>query len=76
MGRPVLQVALNWVLAHPAVSTAIVGTSSLEQFQEALGALEWSLSAEEAAALAERAEAAAAAAQDGPGGITAPGAAG
>ncbi|MCG0239472.1 MAG: aldo/keto reductase [Firmicutes bacterium] len=70
LGRPLLQVALNWVLAHPAVSTAIVGASSLEQFQQALGALEWSLSAEEAAALAQRTEAAAAAAQDGPAGAT------
>lgn len=62
LGRPALQVALNWVLANPAVSSAIVGASRMEQFQEALGALEWSLSAQEAAALAERTEAAAAAA--------------
>ncbi|BDG61011.1 aldo/keto reductase [Caldinitratiruptor microaerophilus] len=59
LGRPPLEVALNWVLANPAVSTAIVGSSSPEQFAQSLAALEWRLTDEQVAALSRAAEAAA-----------------
>lgn len=59
LGRPPLQVALNWVLANPAVSTALVGASSPEQFAESLAALEWKLTGEQASELARAAEEAA-----------------
>lgn len=52
LGRPPGQVAINWVLAHPAVTAALVGPRTLEQWEEALGAAGWTLPPEAAAALA------------------------
>jgi aryl-alcohol dehydrogenase-like predicted oxidoreductase len=52
LGRPAGQVAIRWCLAHPAVSTALVGPRTEEQWAEALGASTWSLTPEEAAAIA------------------------
>ena len=47
------QVALAWVLSHPEVSMAIVGTSQPEHMEENVGGVGWILSPEERAALDE-----------------------
>ncbi len=51
LGQPAGQVAINWVLAHPAVSSALVGPRTEAQWEEALAAGEWTLSSAEAAAI-------------------------
>jgi len=39
-GQSLAQMALAWVLRHPAVTSTLVGASSVEQLQENLGALD------------------------------------
>ena len=46
-GRTVPQVALNWVLRRPTVSTVIVGARNEEQLRENLGAVEFALTPEQ-----------------------------
>jgi aryl-alcohol dehydrogenase-like predicted oxidoreductase len=48
-GRSAGEVAIAWVLRHPAVTAAIVGMRSAEQARGVMGALEFRLSAEEVA---------------------------
>jgi aryl-alcohol dehydrogenase-like predicted oxidoreductase len=48
-GRGAGEVAIAWVLRHPAVTAAIVGMRSAEQAAGVVGALEFQLSAEEIA---------------------------
>lgn len=43
IGRPPGQVAIRWCLAHPAVSSALVGPRTAGQWSEALAAATWSL---------------------------------
>ena len=50
-GRTVPQVALNWVLQRPTVSTVIVGARNEEQLQQNLGAVGWNLTAAQVAKL-------------------------
>jgi len=50
-GKTVPQVALNWLLQRPTVSSVIVGARNEEQLRQNLGAAGWSLSAEQVAAL-------------------------
>jgi aryl-alcohol dehydrogenase-like predicted oxidoreductase len=45
------QVALNWILSKPGVSTVIVGARNEQQLRDNLAAAQWQLSAEEAARL-------------------------
>jgi aryl-alcohol dehydrogenase-like predicted oxidoreductase len=45
-GRTVAQVAINWLLQRPTVSTVILGARNETQFVENLGAAGWSLSAD------------------------------
>ena len=45
--RPLLHVALTWVLAQPEVTSAIVGASKPEQLKQSLGALQLKLDTEE-----------------------------
>jgi len=45
------QVALNWVLQRPGVSSPIIGARNMEQLEDNLGAMGWSLSAEQMARL-------------------------
>lgn len=49
--RSVPQVALNWLLQRPTVSTIVVGARNEQQLQQNLGAVGWSLSAEQVARL-------------------------
>lgn len=46
IGKTVAQVALNWLLQRPTVSSVIVGARNAEQLIQNLGAVGWSLSAE------------------------------
>jgi aryl-alcohol dehydrogenase-like predicted oxidoreductase len=50
-GRSVAQIALNWVLSRPSVSTVIIGARNEEQLRANLGAAGWSLPAEQIAML-------------------------
>jgi len=46
-GKTVPQVALNWLLQRPTVSSVIVGARNEEQLRQNLGAAGWKLSAEQ-----------------------------
>jgi aryl-alcohol dehydrogenase-like predicted oxidoreductase len=46
-GKTVAQVALNWLLARPSISTVIVGARNEEQLRQNLGAVGWKLTAEQ-----------------------------
>lgn len=52
-GRTVPQVALNWLLQRPTVSTVVIGARNEEQLRQNLGAVGWSLTAEQVAVLDE-----------------------
>lgn len=49
--KTVPQVALNWVLQRPTVSTVIIGARNEEQLTQNLGAVGWTLTAEQIAKL-------------------------
>lgn len=51
IGRTVPQVALNWLLQRPTVSSVIIGARNEEQLRQNLGAVGWSLSTEHMATL-------------------------
>ena len=46
-GKTVAQIALNWVLQRPTVSTVIVGARNEEQLRQNLGAVGWTLTPEQ-----------------------------
>ena len=46
-GKTVPQIALNWVLQRPTVATVVIGARNEEQLVQNLGAVGWSLSAEQ-----------------------------
>ncbi len=50
-GKSVSQIALNWLLRRPTVSTVIVGARNEEQLRENLGAIGWSLTLQQIDAL-------------------------
>ncbi|MGV3615722.1 MAG: aldo/keto reductase [Fimbriimonas sp.] len=50
-GKTVPQVALNWLLQRPTVSTIIVGARNEEQLRQNLGAVGWNLSKDQVAKL-------------------------
>jgi aryl-alcohol dehydrogenase-like predicted oxidoreductase len=50
-GKSVPQIALNWLLQRPTVSTVIVGARNEEQLRANLGAVGWNLTAEQVAVL-------------------------
>lgn len=52
-GKTVPQVALNWLLQRPTVANIVIGARNEEQLKQNLGALGWSLTAEQIAALDE-----------------------
>jgi aryl-alcohol dehydrogenase-like predicted oxidoreductase len=49
--KSVAQVALNWLLQRPTVSSVIIGARSEAQLHENLGATGWQLTAEQIARL-------------------------
>ncbi|HWY64712.1 MAG TPA: aldo/keto reductase [Rhizomicrobium sp.] len=50
-GKSVPQIALNWLLQRPSVSTVIIGARNEEQLRANLGAVGWSLTPEQIAKL-------------------------
>src|SRR5215475_1329242 len=50
-GKTVSQIALNWLLQRPTVSNVIMGARNEEQLHQNLGAVGWSLTAEQVAKL-------------------------
>ena len=50
-GKSVPQVALNWLLQRPTVSSVIVGARNEEQLRQNLAAEGWNLSPDQVAAL-------------------------
>lgn len=50
-GKTIPQVALNWVLGRPSVSTVIIGARNEQQLRDNLGAVGWSLTPEQVARL-------------------------
>ena len=49
--KTIPQVALNWILRRPTISNIVVGARNEEQLKQNLGAIGWSLTAEEVALL-------------------------
>jgi aryl-alcohol dehydrogenase-like predicted oxidoreductase len=52
-GKTVPQIALNWLLQRPTVSSVIVGARTEEQLKQNLGAVGWNLTKEQIAKLDE-----------------------
>ncbi|MFE2551258.1 aldo/keto reductase [Streptomyces sp. NPDC059355] len=52
-GRAIPQIALRWLLQRPTVSSVIIGARSEEQLRQNLGAVGWTLTAEQMAKLDE-----------------------
>ncbi|RVT90941.1 aldo/keto reductase [Sphingomonas crocodyli] len=50
-GKTVPQIAINWLLRRPTVSSVIVGARNEAQLRQNLGAVGWALTAEQVAAL-------------------------
>ena len=50
-GKTVPQIAINWLLQRPTVSTVIIGARNEQQLRENLGSIGWSLTAEQVARL-------------------------
>jgi aryl-alcohol dehydrogenase-like predicted oxidoreductase len=50
-GKNVPQIALNWLLTRPTVANIIIGARNEEQLRQNLGAIGWTLDAEQIAAL-------------------------
>ena len=46
-GKTVPQIALNWLLQRPTVSTLIIGARNEAQLRDNLGAVGWNLTAEQ-----------------------------
>jgi aryl-alcohol dehydrogenase-like predicted oxidoreductase len=52
-GKPVPQIALNWLLRKPTVSTIVIGARNEEQLKQNFGAEGWRLTAQQVAKLDE-----------------------
>jgi aryl-alcohol dehydrogenase-like predicted oxidoreductase len=50
-GKTVPQIALNWLLQRPSVSTVIIGARNEEQLRQNLGSIGWDLTPEQVARL-------------------------
>jgi aryl-alcohol dehydrogenase-like predicted oxidoreductase len=46
-GKTVPQIAINWLLSRPSVSTVVIGARNEQQLRQNLGATGWSLTAEQ-----------------------------
>ncbi|ATY30657.1 aldo/keto reductase [Sphingomonas psychrotolerans] len=51
IGKTVPQIAINWLLRRPTVSSVIIGARNEEQLRQNLGAVGWSLTLEQVAIL-------------------------
>lgn len=52
-GKTIPQIALNWLLQRPTVSTVVIGARNEEQLRQNLGAVGWNLTKEQVAKLDE-----------------------
>jgi aryl-alcohol dehydrogenase-like predicted oxidoreductase len=50
-GKTVPQIALNWLLQRPTVSTVVIGARNEEQLRQNLGAVGWNLTSDQVARL-------------------------
>ncbi|MEU4426521.1 aldo/keto reductase [Actinoplanes sp. NPDC024001] len=50
-GRAIPQIAVNWLLRRPTVASVIIGARNEEQLRQNIGAVGWSLTAEQVARL-------------------------
>jgi aryl-alcohol dehydrogenase-like predicted oxidoreductase len=50
-GKSVAQIAINWLLQRPTVSSVIIGARNEEQLRQNLGAVGWNLTSEQVAKL-------------------------
>jgi aryl-alcohol dehydrogenase-like predicted oxidoreductase len=50
-GKSVPQIAINWLLQRPTVSSVIIGARSEAQLRQNLGAVGWNLTTEQVARL-------------------------
>ncbi|MBN8911669.1 MAG: aldo/keto reductase, partial [Rhizobiales bacterium] len=50
-GKTLPQIALNWLLQRPTVSTVVVGARNEDQLRQNLGAVGWNLTKEQVAKL-------------------------
>ena len=50
-GKTVPQIALNWLLHRPTISTLVIGARDEQQLRANLGAIGWNLTAEQVAKL-------------------------
>jgi aryl-alcohol dehydrogenase-like predicted oxidoreductase len=50
-GKTVPQIALNWLLQRPTISTVVIGARNEAQLQDNLGAVGWNLTADQVALL-------------------------
>ncbi len=50
-GKPIAEIALNWLLRRPTISSLIIGARNEEQLKQNIGAADWALSAEQVARL-------------------------
>jgi aryl-alcohol dehydrogenase-like predicted oxidoreductase len=50
-GKTIPQIALNWLLQRPTVSTVVIGARNEEQLKQNLGAIGWNLTKEQVAKL-------------------------
>jgi aryl-alcohol dehydrogenase-like predicted oxidoreductase len=50
-GKTVPQIAINWLLQRPTISTIIIGARDEEQLRQNLGAIGWNLTPEQMARL-------------------------
>jgi aryl-alcohol dehydrogenase-like predicted oxidoreductase len=48
-GKSIAQLALRWATSHPAVSTALVGCRTVAEVEDNVGALGWTISADDLA---------------------------
>ncbi len=50
-GKTIPQIAINWLLQRPTVSTVVIGARNEEQLRQNLGAIGWNLTVEQVARL-------------------------
>jgi aryl-alcohol dehydrogenase-like predicted oxidoreductase len=50
-GRTIPQIAINWLLQRPTVSSVILGARTEAQLRDNLGAVDWQLTSEQIARL-------------------------
>ncbi|CAM2151545.1 Aldo/keto reductase [Pararobbsia alpina] len=55
-GKTIPQIALNWLLQRPTVSSVIIGARDEEQLRQNLGSIGWNLTAEQVAKLDKASE--------------------